>query len=233
MNTKYILVHNEVTNKNIICSYSKENMTTEYLQERVCNFFDIDNDDICDIEIISQEGKQIERYNNIESIFTSMKKINIDMPESTYDNIIKLQLSYSSKIKEIERQIKQKKFEEDAQILLNLTQCNNTFNISLCTLTNKIFSIMITPTTTIGALKHYIEKKEGIPSNAQRIYFAKKMCIDDDLISSYNLSQNDKLYLVLNLRGGMFVLITSGNDDYNKIISNQVDINLDDGFTEM
>jgi hypothetical protein len=45
-----------------------------------------------------------------------------------------------------------------------------------------------------------------------------------------NLEHKSTIQLVLRLRGGIFINISCGNEDYKKIETNNVDIDLDQNF---
>lgn len=75
------------------------------------------------------------------------------------------------------------------------------------TITGKHIYASAVTMSTIGRLKSYICRTEGIPIEMQKIYTACRLCLDDEV------TMDEAIYfLVVNIRGGMFHE-TSGRAD--------------------
>ncbi|OMJ65224.1 hypothetical protein SteCoe_38762 [Stentor coeruleus] len=75
-------------------------------------------------------------------------------------------------------------------------------NITVSTLTGKSIQISLFENSLILDIKTEIQKLEGLPIDQQRLVFAGKQLEDEKLLNEYNIQDESKLYLVLNLRGG-------------------------------
>lgn len=81
------------------------------------------------------------------------------------------------------------------------------------TLTGKTITLEVDSRMNILALKRFIQDKEGICPDQQRLIFSVISLEDDKTLSDYKIVKESKLALVLRLRGGMYHF-TSGRQDF-------------------
>jgi hypothetical protein len=101
------------------------------------------------------------------------------------------------------------------------------FQIYLKSIDGRTYAYDVKDDDDIEDLKNKINKNLGVSTYDQRLIFAGRQLEEGSRISDYNIKPESTLHLVLRLRGGMFVEITSGNDDYTNIEKNIIDINFD------
>eukprot|EP01094_Clydonella_sp_ATCC50884_P008114 TRINITY_DN1740_c0_g3_i2.p2 TRINITY_DN1740_c0_g3~~TRINITY_DN1740_c0_g3_i2.p2 ORF type:complete len:263 (-),score=80.89 TRINITY_DN1740_c0_g3_i2:193-981(-) len=88
----------------------------------------------------------------------------------------------------------------------------NSFHLRLRTLTGKRMRVGVEGGVTVLQVKHYIERREGIPSDQQRLLYGSVALEDDRTLSACGVTAADELLVCLRLRGGMYHA-SSGRDD--------------------
>lgn len=75
-------------------------------------------------------------------------------------------------------------------------------NLGVKTLTGKTISIRATATWTVAKCKEFIQDREGIPPDQQRLIFGGRQMADNEELCFYQVDPNALLHLVLRLCGG-------------------------------
>jgi hypothetical protein len=86
--------------------------------------------------------------------------------------------------------------------------------------TGKTLAFFLSPVSTIDELKSLIEKKEGIPTDDQRLIYGGGLLDGDKTLDDCNIQRNSTCHLVMGLRGGM-MQATSGRLDFAALSSLQ------------
>lgn len=188
------------------------------------------------INILTIHGRNIlKSYKTINEIFESNKIdqnyiVNCGFTKEQQEIIMKLKIVVDNKRDDvkIDAELLQLKYDDEAmKILRNYDLCELIFCKDL---SGKSIELDINPFMKIEELKMIIASITGIPPDSQRLIFAGKQLEDSKTISSCGIQIHSTLHLVLRLRGGMFIEITSGNIDYQNIKNCPVDFNFDIDF---
>jgi ubiquitin domain-containing protein len=80
---------------------------------------------------------------------------------------------------------------------------NGSFKINIKTTTNKIFTLLVNPATSIGTLTGLVQNSQGVPKEQQRIIFAGKSLHEspEKTVGDFGVKEESTLHLVLRLRG--------------------------------
>ena len=75
------------------------------------------------------------------------------------------------------------------------------FTIEIIRIIDQTYSLKVKPQMTIYDVKNLIEDKYGIPIYQQILIFDKKKLKNCNRLSFYNIKKDDKIHLLLNIRG--------------------------------
>ena len=81
------------------------------------------------------------------------------------------------------------------------SQSSNDATLIVRTLTGKVLSFRMPLSTSIDEVKVKIQEVDGSPTCQQRLVFQGRQLEDGLTLSDYNVTSNDTIHMVLNLRG--------------------------------
>jgi hypothetical protein len=90
-------------------------------------------------------------------------------------------------------------------------------HVFIKTLTGKTIKIDVNLMGSVEDLKQLVQQKEGTPTTQQRLIYVGKQLEDIQPIASYGIKTDDKIHLVLRLRGGMFHEISGRDGNYTEL----------------
>jgi ubiquitin-like protein Nedd8 len=191
--------------KNILCLVNKDT-TIEKFQRKVSEYYKNKNRTLTAIFLGFGSQTSVDSYKNMGQIFDlfersknlSVNSKNYLLGFDTFCNYVPSGCTYGSE------------------------------KIQIRTLTGKIFEVSYSKDMLVYDIELLIEEKQGIPPHQQKLIFNGKFLDPSKSVSFYGLKETDIMHLVLALRGGMFLSITSGCVDYEKIENKVIEIDCTD-----
>lgn len=203
--TKYLIIHDEISNQNITCSYKDKNRTIKQLKEQLIKYFNIN---IMDVELKTEMSVDVNHFNYLDEIFeknNNKKYLGLHLKYKKKNHLNYDYLNY-----------KEKEFIKSGKLRIFIRSLNG-----------ENHECNINPNDNVEIIKQKVYLITGYKPDEQRLIFAGKQMEEGCLCQNYNLQSDSTIHFVLRLRGGMFLQITAGEDDYKKIMQNNCDINLD------
>lgn len=139
-----------------------------------------------------------------------------DVPVSFEDNkamyrtvFIKEHLNHDPELLENVRKFKRQKIEKELSNqeiieMMKQQKYSPDITVTIETLTRQFLNITINPDDTVSILKQKIHSLMGIPPIQFNLTYNKKRLEDEAKISDTGIKDNDRVYLIKRLRGGMF-----------------------------
>lgn len=89
----------------------------------------------------------------------------------------------------------------------------------LRTLTGATITLDVEPSDSILSVKRKIQRTEGIIPEEQRLICAGRLLADDKTLADYKIEKESVIHLVLKLRGGMGIFVTSPMEERSHTFS--------------
>ena len=146
------------------------------------------------------------KYNSeIKQITTDLYYTELELLKQIDDNTdnlnIKYGLIYKNKYLALENLLISSGIQNGDLIELIDRKSLKEFILNIKRLTNNIIPIYVAPCDSIGNVKYFIQLKEGIPIDQQRLVYNGIQLEDNRTIEDYNIKEESTIHLILRLRG--------------------------------
>jgi hypothetical protein len=206
----YIIFDHPSKKLHIVGRYTK-NITTDHIYKMIEKNFPLSKNEKYII---------INAYGNIAQ-YKTINEVPISKKFGNFKNVIGLRVEVNELFDYDSLRISSKEKTKDSKTTMQI-----------CTLTGKRVQLPYSSNLTIAEVLYLIHEIEGIPIDQMRLVYSGKQLErnDEQSLENHNISHGSTLYLLLRLRGGMFMEATSGNIDYNNMENVNVDIDFDNDF---